>query len=298
MSTPMDDLGQATRALASTTVKTPDAREASDPRPTQDLVNLYLADPETDEAGYALSIMQYRGGPEEFAIASKLALSAEPHKRRVAADILAQLGWQERAYLEESVQILVELLNDQDTDVLRAAAIACGHRHSVVAVERLVALAKHPSENVRYGVAYGLAGKDVASAIDALIQLTKDSDRDVRDWATFALGSQTEVDTTELREALRDRLVDLDPEVRGEALVGLAKRHDHQLKQAILDSLNGEFHGDWMLEAAEIASDPDFVPALERLRATMDRDLPARFFESVDKALLACARKDKEHTRV
>lgn len=42
----MDDLDQATRALASTEVKTPDARETSDLRPTQALVDLYIADPE------------------------------------------------------------------------------------------------------------------------------------------------------------------------------------------------------------------------------------------------------------
>lgn len=53
----MDDLDQATRALASTAVKTSDAREASDLRPTQALVDLYIADPETEEAGYALSII-------------------------------------------------------------------------------------------------------------------------------------------------------------------------------------------------------------------------------------------------
>jgi hypothetical protein len=297
MNTPMDDLGHATRALASTTVKTPDAREASDPRSTKDLVNLYVADPETDDAGYALSVIQYRGGPEEFAIAAEFALSDEAHKRRVAADILAQLGWQERTFQDESVQILVGLLNDSDPSVLQAAAIACGHRHSALTVQRLVALAGHPSHNVRYGATYGLAGQDDPRAINALIRLTKDSDRDVRDWSTFALGSQTEIDTNDLREALRDRLTDTDPEVRGEALVGLARRHDDRLKQAILDSLNGEFHGDWMLEAAEIVGDPDFVPALEKLRATMNHDLPVRFLDSVDKALFACGRKAEEGTR-
>jgi HEAT repeat protein len=285
----MDDLDQATRALASSAVKTPDAREASDLRSTQALVDLYTADPETEGAGYALSIIQYRGGIEEYTVAAEYSVSVDAHKRRVAADILAQLGWQEKTYHEESVKILIRLLSDSDPAVLQAAAIACGHRNSALTVQRLAELADHPSQNVRYGVSYGLAGRNDPLAIRALIGLTKDLDRDVRDWATFALGSQTELDTNDLREALRDRLTDADPEVRGEALVGLARRHDAQLKQAILDSLNGEFHGDWMLEAAEIVRDPEFVPALRNLRATMDPGLPSRFFESVDKALLACA---------
>src|SRR6266478_2349134 len=99
MTTPMDDLGHATRALAGTTKRDPNAPQASDPRSTAELVALYLRDPETDEAGQALGIVQYRGGKEEFEIAAKLAKSQLAHERRVAADILAQLGWQEKTYL-------------------------------------------------------------------------------------------------------------------------------------------------------------------------------------------------------
>ena len=58
----MDDLDQATRALASTEVKTPDARETSDLRPTQALVDLYIADPETEEAGATPNRPDFPGG--------------------------------------------------------------------------------------------------------------------------------------------------------------------------------------------------------------------------------------------
>jgi len=121
--------------------------------------------------------------------------------------------------------------------------------------------------------------------------LSKDQDRDVRDWATFALGSQTDLDTSELREALRTRLSDDDPEVRGEAMVGLSRRHDEHLKNAVLDELSGEFHGDWAFEAAEGIADPDFIPALVGMRARMSADLPERFFVRLDVALMACQRK-------
>jgi HEAT repeat protein len=139
-------------------------------------------------------------------------------------------------------------------------------------------------------VAYGLAGQDEPAAIAALALLSKDEDRDVRDWATFALGSQTDLDTPDLREALRARLTDLDPEIRGEALVGLGRRHDEHLKAVILNELSGEFHGDWAFEAAEAIADPDFVPALVGMRARMSADLPERFFERLDLALVACQR--------
>jgi hypothetical protein len=291
MRTPMDDLDQATRALVGTSKRDPDAPQASDQRSTTELVALYLRDPETDEAGRALGVVQYRGGKEEFEIAAHLARGNLALERRVAADILAQLGWQERTYLSESIEILLRLLDDPEVEVLQAAAIACGHRKSSLSVARLVELGKHPSAQVRYGVTYGLAGQDEPSAIDALLLLSKDEDRDVRDWATFALGSQTDIDTPELREALRARLTDNDPEIRGEALVGLSRRQDEHLKRAVLDELSGEFHGDWVFEAAEAIADPDFIPALERMRARMNADLPERFFVRLEMALLACQRK-------
>ena len=287
----MDDLDQATRALVGTIKRDPDAPQASDQRSTTELVALYLRDPETDEAGRALGVVQYRGGKEEFEIAAHLARGNLALERRVAADILAQLGWQERTYLSESIEILLRLLDDPEVEVLQAAAIACGQRKSSLSVARLVELGKHPSAQVRYGVTYGLAGQDEPSAIDALLLLSKDEDRDVRDWATFALGSQTDIDTPELREALRARLTDNDPEIGGEALVGLSRRQDEHLKRAVLDELSGEFHGDWVFEAAEAIADPDFIPALERMRARMNADLPERFFFRLEMALLACQRK-------
>jgi hypothetical protein len=290
MRTPMDDVDQATRALVGTSRRDPNAPQASELRSTTELVALYLRNPETDEAGQALGIVQYRGGKEEFEIAAQFARSNLAQERRVAADILAQMGWQDMTYLSESTEILLGLLNDPDELVIQAAAIACGHRKSPQSIARLVALARHPNDGVRYGVAYGLAGQDELAAIAALVLLSKDEDRDVRDWATFALGSQTDLDTPDLGEALRARLTDRDPEIRGEALVGLGRRHDEHLKAAILIELSGEFHGDWAFEAAEAIADPDFIPALVGMRGRMSADLPERLFERLDVALLACQR--------
>jgi HEAT repeat protein len=295
MKTPMDDLDQATRALVGTSKRDADAPQASDSRSTAELVALYLRDPESDDAGRALGIVQYRGGKEEFDIAARLAASNLAQERRAGADILAQLGWQEETYLRESIEILLRLLDDPEAAVLQAAAIACGHRKSPLSVARLVELATHSSAAVRYGVSYGLAGQDEPYAIAALLLLSKDEDRDVRDWATFALGSQTDLDTPDLREALRARLTDSDPEIRGEALVGLGRRHDEHLKRAVLNELSGEFRGDWVFEAAEAIADPDFIPGLEGMRTRMTADLPERFFARLDAALLACQRKRAPH---
>jgi hypothetical protein len=61
------------------------------------------------------------------------------------------------------------------------------------------------------------------------------------------------------------------------------------LLPTLLPSLAREIRRGW--HTYNSVGDSDFVPALQRLRATMDPDSLARFFEGVDKALLACSRK-------
>ena len=106
---------------------------------------------------------------------------------------------------------------------------------------------------------------DTSIVVEALAKLSRDVDRDVRDWATFALGSQLQSDSSQMRAALHDRVNDIDPEVRGEALVGLARRRDSTIAEAIQRELEGEFHGDWSVEAARHLGDPRFLPALKQL---------------------------------
>ena len=286
----MNDLDQATRALVHTVPRDANVPAAQDPRSTADLVALYARDPDAPEAGVALGVIHFRGGVEEFDAGTALTNSTSARDRGAGADVLAQLGWQDKTFHEESVRILVSLLKDPDARVVQSAAIALGHRHDPSAVTPLAALRSHPSAEVRHGVAYALAGQDEELAISALIELSADADRDVRDWATFALGTQTAADTPAIRDALWNRVADSDAEVRGEAMVGLARCRDERLKSAVLTELSGEFLGNWVLEAAELLADPEFVPALTRLRARLSPDTPARFLHDLAEALAACDR--------
>jgi hypothetical protein len=45
---------------------------------------------------------------------------------------------------------------------------------------------------------------DTPVVVEALSKLSTDADRDIRDWATFTLGSQFEPDSALLRKALKD----------------------------------------------------------------------------------------------
>jgi HEAT repeat protein len=65
----------------------------------------------------------------------------------------------------------------------------------------------------------------------------KDPDDEVRNWATFALGQQTQYDSTEIRDAIRERLSDTFEDARDEAVWALAIRHDPQGLRLLLDRL-------------------------------------------------------------
>jgi HEAT repeat protein len=251
-------------------------------------VELYLADPESDEGGQALAVIHYRGGSEEFANGARLAKGATEQERIAGADILAQLGWGERTHLEESVSILLELLHDSSEGVVSAAAIALGHRNHPAAIQPLVELSEHPNPDVRYGVVHGLSGHDDLTAVGALIRLASDPDRDVRNWATFGVAQLTELDSPTIREALLARADDHDPEIRGEALLGLARRADARALPLVRRELSGEFHGDWAVEAAELLADPTLYPLLEVLQRRLEPEDHARFERSFADAMKSC----------
>src|SRR5438552_3611918 len=76
---------------------------ASDPRTTAQIISAYITSQYNDDATNSLLTVHYRGGQEEFQCGMKLLGSADPRERAVGADVLAQLGWQERTFLDESV---------------------------------------------------------------------------------------------------------------------------------------------------------------------------------------------------
>lgn len=198
------------------------ARYAAESRSSEELAACFLREGwETDAGIHAIYVLHHRGSQTEFDLGRRLAQSAKADERAAGADILAQLGCGQKHFQGEVVPLLIDLLRDPDADVLRSAAVALGHRNDPRAIPALLSLVEHPAPGVRYGVVAGLSGHDDLAAIAGLIRLSRDPDDGTRDWATFGLGKQTSLDTPELRDALVARLTDADPEIRGEALMGL-----------------------------------------------------------------------------
>jgi HEAT repeat protein len=232
--------------------------------------------------------VHYRGGLKEFQSGLALLWSSDPLERAVGADVLGQLGWQDRAFLEESVDALLGALRDPDQSVVESSIIALGHRASSRAIDAILPFVDHPSSDLRYASVHGLMPHETPIVIDAFVKLSRDTDRDVRDWATFTLASQFASDSSTLKAALRERVEDPDPEVRGEAIVGLARRRDSGVAATILRELRGEFHGDWAVQAAGLLGDPQFLPALRSLAVVLRGKDAVYFAGTVESAIAAC----------
>jgi HEAT repeat protein len=215
-----------------------------------------------------------RGGESIFRGAVAWCSSQEPLERILGADVLAQLGASEanspRLFAEQSAPVLINLLQDDDDRVVSSALFALGHL-GLGKPEELSTLAANPSAEIRHALAYALGGRDDHLSLRTLGSLSRDEDEDVRNWATFGLGSLCEADTPEIRAALFDRLSEADREIRREAMVGLARRGDKRATGAITEELTGDDPSGLALEAAERLlevhpDEPALRKALERWR--------------------------------
>jgi HEAT repeat protein len=220
-----------------------------DDRLTRDLVNILLTNRDEDDADSAywnaMRILHTRGTVDVFEAAKTLCESSCSLEQRIGCGILAQLGCPERPFGSASFPLVVSVVGKtNDVDTLANGLCALGWLEDPRGVDVVLLYLSHPDSDIRYWVTHALTAlNEDQRSINGLIRLTNDSCVEVRDWATFGLGSQTEQDTPEIREALVARLVDTDAIVRGEALVGLAKRQDERVIGPLRQALESGNYG-------------------------------------------------------
>lgn len=223
--------------------------------------------------------------PEEavFQAAHAWCRSTDAALRSLGADVLAQLGVWDRPFREQSLPILWPMLEDSSVNVLCSTLHALHYLHIAGAEPRLLPLLGHESADVRYAVACALLTIESDLAVTMLIQLSEDSDTKVRDWAAFGLGSQIDMDSEEIRDALFRRVADSDDETRGEAFLGLALRGDSRVIEPLLEVLCSNSVGKLDVEAAREIADPRLLNALRDVLSWWDSDQ-----ELVQEAITAC----------
>jgi HEAT repeat protein len=237
---------------------------------TESVDDLFVAalsgDAEDDAAWKAVTKLHFIGTREVLDKAIGLTQSTDQYRRARGADILGQLGVQpgihSTSFIPERLDALLSLIEtESDTNVLHSAIISLGHVGEPTGIRAVLPFSKHQHEDVRYAVAWALPcglGND-PEVIDTLLLLMRDSDSDVRDWATFGLGTQSDADSAAIREALFDRLQDEDEDTRAEAAAGLAKRRDLRVLPAVLEELQRDEYGVLYEEAASYLLELDVV---------------------------------------
>jgi HEAT repeat protein len=271
--------------------------------------------PENDLYGEYLHAIFRRGTWHTFRRAVALCHSDVPAERELGADCLSQLGHTggEGPFDEAAAAALLTLFSYTDAPTLRGAASAVGWLDCPAAIPHLLELTDHAEACVRGAVTWGLnaytraggSGKPQLlqpEVMRALITLSGDADRDVRDWSSFWLASllQTDFDDqTEPGYDVRDEVVvalwrcadDEDLEVRHQALGGLALGREPGVLTPLLAELeNAALGGDWysdLLEAAETLADPALAPPLRRILAS--GDFESWHKSSIQAAIEACS---------
>ena len=166
------------------------------------------------------------------------ARDEDPRLRALVPDVLRYLEEnRDERLVMRSVGLLGTMLVAEATpSVIESIALAFVDLRNPSVVTTLRPLATHADAGVRKAVVHGLLQR-ADDAIPELIALSRDANDEVRNWATFGLGSQTEVDTPELRDALVERLDDPHDETRAEAALGLACRKDARAIPVIVREL-------------------------------------------------------------
>jgi HEAT repeat protein len=247
---------------------------ADDPRSVSDLLEAaFQAD--DDAAWDAVAALHWRGSKEVLDRTIALTCSDDPAKRGRGADILAQLGLPERAFPHECFSALLPLLADEVRTVVSDAIYALQHVDPLRAAPHIIPFADHEDDDIRHAVAFGLGAVDTPAAQEVLLKLMEDRDAEVRSWATFGLGQQSDADTDQIRAALANALSDDDDDVRYEGIIGLARRRDGRAIR-YLKLLLHEYPDDFFareatarlvgLSESEQVTTADLLGALQRLQ--------------------------------
>jgi HEAT repeat protein len=261
---------------------------SADPRSTAELIRLALTAPDEDAAWKYISILRARCDREVLDAAIDLCLSDHAKERKLGAHILGQLGTRGRGFPDASFDALAALLRrETHEEVLAAIAFALGHLDDPRCLDLLLSLKAHPSAGVRFGVVNGLSGQTTPAAIQTLIELSRDVDRETRDWATFGLGTFIDADTQEIRDALWERIDDSCEETRNEALMGLARRKDSRALDPLLKALGAAQPSPMHIEAAMALGDPALLPPLLAIKRHLEDHFSAEA-EWLDKAIANC----------
>jgi len=265
---------------------------------TDRLVRLALAHGGAPRGWAAIARLHARGSPGMLAQIEALVRSPRARRRALGLDIAAQLRAPSRLRdfpgvpyaLEATQAMLVAGLADAHASVVQSAIAGLGHRPTPAALPALLAHLSHADARVRFALAYTLGSYADPQATAALLRLAADADDDARDWATFSLGTISEADGDEIRNVLWTNAHDANRDIRGEAVVGLARRGDARVVDLLKVRLLEDDCRIYELEAVQEMPSSELLEMLHRLRDGIEHTphLDPRWYTHLLEAIDAC----------
>jgi len=229
--------------------------------------------------------LRIRGNREIFNLAKDLVYSRDSVYRDIAGSILSQIAYKTKSFRGESVHLLGKLLYDKNEDVICSAIYGFGHRKATRYADKLASFATSTYLDIRQALAFTLGGYENKKAIEALILLMSDEDYYTRNWSTFSLAQISISNTPIIRNALYKNLNDIESEVRGEALLGLASRKDERVKEAIIEDLQKEFYGSWIFTSIVEMPDSRYLKYFDTYIDTISEKDKKAFHHDIEEAL-------------
>jgi len=226
-------------------------------------------------------------------VATGLLESGLERERTLGADILGRIvGVEPNSRGAVHAALMTALPVEKAAAPLASIVAALGHVGDPGTLGLVFPLADNPNAEVRLAVAFAVATISpqplAPEARTALISLSRDVDPEVRDWATFGLGTLSDVDGPDVRAALLARAEDAHHEARAEALFGLAVRHDPRAVPHLIRALQSPLVGGLEVDAAAAFADPRLLPALWALQQSGATD-EVRLRRAIDR----CSGRDR-----
>jgi HEAT repeat protein len=224
-----------------------------------------------------------------FAASADLVRGEHERQRTLGADILGRLvDADPEAGMDVEKALLPALKTECEPHAIASMVAALGHVGDPEALGQIIPLSVHPDAGVRLAVAFAVATISPRPLSDdarlGLIRLSRDADPEVRDWATFGLGTFATDDSPDVTAALLARANDPYHEARAEALFGLAVRRDPRAVPHLISALGSAHVQGLEVDAAAEAADPRLLPALWRLQGTGLAD-ESRVRRAIDRCL-------------
>lgn len=227
---------------------------------------------------YWSNISELRSRPTEstYKQAYALASSHIDKEKIIGLDVLQQLGYDPRFNQKETIELHFKLLNEyQSNSVLISIFYGIGHNNENLSAKQISKLTEYKhikNTDVKYSLISALSGIENSKTINVLIEFMEDKAALIRNWSTFGIGTLTDISNPNVINALWNRVLDTDFETKSEAIFGLARRKDKQIKEVIISELNQGNYGSLLFQAIIAMPDKDFISPLNQCLETVRED--------------------------